>query len=78
MPPEGASAILHRSTAHAPQLARQQRIGAAELLRQGTVQRLVPEPVPASVDPAGFLGRLTRILSKELAALCASDGQSAD
>jgi acetyl-CoA carboxylase carboxyl transferase subunit beta len=45
LPPEGASVILHRTPDRAPQLAEQQRIGAAELLREGVIDRILPESV---------------------------------
>ena len=44
LPPEGASAIMHRDTAHAPQLAAAQRITAADLQAAGTVHQVIPEP----------------------------------
>ncbi|GAA1949774.1 carboxyl transferase domain-containing protein [Kitasatospora viridis] len=60
LPPEGASVILHRTPDHAPRLAAQQRIGARELLREGVVDRLVPE----SPD---LLAQLLPALAAELA-----------
>ncbi|MBC3839768.1 acetyl-CoA carboxyl transferase [Streptacidiphilus sp. 4-A2] len=74
LPPEGASAILYRTTDRAAELAREQRIGAPELLRSGTVHRIVPEPVPASADPQGFLRRVAAAVGEELAALAAGAG----
>ncbi|SEF18687.1 carboxyl transferase domain-containing protein [Jiangella alba] len=44
LPPEGASAIIHRDTGHAPDLTRQQRIGAPQLFAAGIVHHVVPEP----------------------------------
>ena len=43
LPPEGASAIMHRDTAHAPEMAAAQRITAAELQVAGTVHHVIPE-----------------------------------
>ncbi|WP_202865835.1 carboxyl transferase domain-containing protein [Kribbella turkmenica] len=43
LPPEGASAIMYRDTAHAPVMAASQRITAAALQAVGTVQHVVPE-----------------------------------
>jgi acyl-CoA carboxylase subunit beta len=41
--PEGASAIVYKDTAHAPELAARQRIRAADLASDGIVDRVVPE-----------------------------------
>ncbi len=43
LPPEGASAIVHRTPERAPELARAQRIAAAHLLADGIVDEVVPE-----------------------------------
>ena len=43
LPPEGASAILYRDTAHAAELASAQRITAIALRQTGTVHHIVPE-----------------------------------
>ncbi len=43
LPPEGASAIVHRDVDHAPQMAEQQKVSSAHLLAEGTVQALVAE-----------------------------------
>lgn len=55
LPPEGASAIVHHDTAHAAQLAQEQRIGAHDLLADGIVHVIVPERAPAHEDPAAFV-----------------------
>ncbi|MCC9309819.1 acetyl-CoA carboxylase carboxyltransferase subunit alpha/beta [Kitasatospora sp. RB6PN24] len=60
LPPEGASVILHRTPDLAPQLAEQQRISAPELLREGVVDRLIPES-------EGFLDRTATAVATELA-----------
>ncbi|GAA2135625.1 carboxyl transferase domain-containing protein [Kitasatospora kazusensis] len=72
LPPEGASVILHRTPDRAPELAEQQRIGAAELFREGIVDRILPEPVPASADRAGFVSRTVALVEAELAAAAAT------
>ncbi|MFJ3826100.1 carboxyl transferase domain-containing protein [Streptomyces nodosus] len=69
LPPEGASAILYRTTARAAELAQEQRIGAAELLDDGIVHRILAEPVPAGEDRDGFTARLVAALGWELRAL---------
>jgi acetyl-CoA carboxylase beta subunit len=43
LPPEGASAIMHRDTAHAPEMAAAQRITAVDLQAAGTVHHVIPE-----------------------------------
>jgi acetyl-CoA carboxylase carboxyl transferase subunit beta len=55
LPPEGGSAIVHRDTRHAPQIARSQGIGARALLSSGTVDCVVREPIPAHLDSARFV-----------------------
>ncbi|MEU1805210.1 carboxyl transferase domain-containing protein [Streptomyces sp. NPDC019937] len=68
LPPEGASAILHRTTERAYEVADRQGVRSADLLANGIVDRVVEEG-----DGEGFLGRLGRILGAELAALRAQD-----
>ncbi|PZF83619.1 carboxyl transferase domain-containing protein [Jiangella anatolica] len=48
--PEGASAIVHRDTAHAPDLARRQKIDATHLFVSGVVDQIVPEPPGQTPD----------------------------
>ncbi|MET7422158.1 carboxyl transferase domain-containing protein [Dactylosporangium sp. NPDC005555] len=67
LPPEGASTILHGTTAHAAATARRQRIGAAQLLADGVVHVVVPEPSPAHVDPANFCRRIAAAVVTQLA-----------
>lgn len=74
LPPEGASAILHRTTERAHEVAERQRVRSADLLAYGVVDRIVEEEVDAADDPEGFLRPLGRILGAELAALRALDG----
>jgi acetyl-CoA carboxylase carboxyl transferase subunit beta len=40
LPPEGASAIVHRDTAHAPDMARAQHVRAVDLRERGIVDRI--------------------------------------
>jgi acetyl-CoA carboxylase carboxyl transferase subunit beta len=44
LPPEGASAIVHRDVDHAPEMAEAQHIRAVDLLDEGFVHHVVPEP----------------------------------
>ncbi|MGW5694823.1 carboxyl transferase domain-containing protein, partial [Streptomyces asiaticus] len=43
LPPEGASAILHRTTERAYEVAARQGVRSADLLAQGIVDRIVEE-----------------------------------
>ncbi|SEB65574.1 carboxyl transferase domain-containing protein [Streptomyces melanosporofaciens] len=83
LPPEGASAILHRTTERAYEVAARQGVRSADLLAQGIVDRVVEEDASDSEDgsragdasraPDAFLGRLGHLLGAELAALRAQD-----
>ncbi|GAA4689788.1 carboxyl transferase domain-containing protein [Phytohabitans rumicis] len=66
LPPEGASVILYGDTERAAEMARRQRIGAHELLADGVVQEVVPEPVPAHEDPDGFCRRMSAAIVTQL------------
>ncbi|HST43468.1 MAG TPA: carboxyl transferase domain-containing protein [Conexibacter sp.] len=72
--PEGASAILHRDLDHAPELAASQGGASWQLLEEGIVDLLVPEPQPAHEQPDPFLARLRDTLAAELTALLARPG----
>lgn len=69
LPPEGASAIVHRDTAHAAELAAGQGVRAADLLAHGIVDRVVPEPVDAAADVERFCAGIADALTAELTAL---------
>jgi acetyl-CoA carboxylase carboxyl transferase subunit beta len=71
LPPEGASAIVFRDTDHAAELAATQRIGAADLLDDGVVDRIVPEFPDAADEPVDFARRMVAAIAHELATLCA-------
>ncbi|MFI5709439.1 carboxyl transferase domain-containing protein [Kribbella sp. NPDC051620] len=62
LPPEGASAIMHGDTTHAPTMATTQRITATDLQATGTVHHIVPEPADDAPES----------LAKALAAECAA------
>ncbi|WP_432478153.1 carboxyl transferase domain-containing protein [Nocardioides sp. GXQ0305] len=72
LPPEGASAIVHRDTDHAPDLARAQQVRAIDLHRLGVVDRVVAERPDAAEEPEAFCERVGAVLEHELAALLAS------
>ncbi len=69
LPPEGASAIVFRDTAHAAELAAIQGIRSAELLAAGIVDVVVPEDPDAADEPAEFSHRMSRAIAAELHAL---------
>ncbi|WP_327683427.1 carboxyl transferase domain-containing protein [Kitasatospora sp. NBC_00458] len=69
LPPEGASAIVHRDGAHAAELARAQGIGAYDLAGVGLVDVVVPELPDAAEEPAAFCERLGRAVGDALGAL---------
>ena len=69
LPPEGASAIVFRDTAHAPELAAAQGIRSADLLRSGIVDAIVPEYPDAADEPVEFSRRLSTAIAAEVHAL---------
>jgi acetyl-CoA carboxylase carboxyl transferase subunit beta len=69
--PEGASAILYRTTERAPELATTQGIGSADLLRWRIVDRIVEERPRADVEPSAFVARLADVIDAELRTLLA-------
>jgi acetyl-CoA carboxylase carboxyl transferase subunit beta len=73
LPPEGASAIIHRTTERADEIAEQQNIRAVDLRAQGLVDRIVAERPDAADNPDGFLHRMGTILESELVALLRRD-----
>lgn len=75
LPPEGASAIMHRDTTHAPQMADAQGIRSRDLLRDGIVDAIVPELPDAAVEPAAFSARAGRAIARELSELAAARPQ---
>jgi acetyl-CoA carboxylase carboxyl transferase subunit beta len=68
LPPEGASAIVYRDTAHAADLAAAQGIRATDLLASGIVDAIVPEHPDAADEPIEFTKRLSRAIAIEVAA----------
>ncbi|MCV7377836.1 acetyl-CoA carboxyl transferase [Mycobacterium alsense] len=69
LPPEGASAIVFRDTAHAAELAGTQGIRSADLLASGIVDAVVPEHPDAADEPVEFSRRLAGAIAAELHAL---------
>ncbi|MGW4367726.1 carboxyl transferase domain-containing protein [Nocardia takedensis] len=73
LPPEGASAIVHRDTAHAAEMAAAQGIRADALHRDGIVDRLVAEYPDAADEPHEFAHRMVTAIAVELAELADTD-----
>jgi acyl-CoA carboxylase subunit beta len=69
LPPEGASAIVFRDTAHAPELAAAQGIRSVDLLQSGIVDLIVPEDPDAADEPVEFSQRLSGAIAVEVHAL---------
>src|ERR671920_943844 len=69
LPPEGASAIVHRDTEHAAQMAAEQGVRSRDLLVDGMVDRIVPEHPDAADEPEAFCRRLGQTLQHELVRL---------
>lgn len=73
LPPEGASAIVHRDLDHAPEMARAQRVSAHEMAAAGIVDRIVPEYPDAADEPEAFCRRVGAALQWELGQLIGRD-----
>ncbi|MGP4003776.1 carboxyl transferase domain-containing protein [Streptomyces sp. 8N706] len=79
LPPEGASAILYRTTDRAYEVAARQGVRSSDLLAHGIVDRVVEESPEdggegdAADDAGAFLSRLGTVLGRELAALRAQE-----
>ncbi len=71
LPPEGASAILHRTADRAPEMAAQQRVRALDLLADGVVDRIVAEHPDAAEEPQAYCTRMAHAIRHELAELAA-------
>jgi acetyl-CoA carboxylase carboxyl transferase subunit beta len=69
LPPEGASAIVFRDTAHAAELSAAQGIRSVDLLTSGIVDVVVPEHPDAADEPVEFCTRLSVAIAGELHAL---------
>ncbi|HKU35039.1 MAG TPA: carboxyl transferase domain-containing protein [Paenarthrobacter sp.] len=69
LPPEGASAIVHRTTSQAPALAESQGITAAALAGRGVVDVVVEERPDAALESDAFCRRLREVIAVELQGL---------
>jgi acetyl-CoA carboxylase carboxyl transferase beta subunit len=75
LPPEGASAIVHRDVVHAPEMAARQGVRSLDLRRAGIVDLIIPEHPDAADEPQQFCERVGAALHRELTDLI---GQDAD
>lgn len=69
LPPEGASAIVHRDLDHAADMARAQQVRALDLAARGVVDVVVPELPDAAEEPEAFCARVGGVLEHELSRL---------
>jgi acyl-CoA carboxylase subunit beta len=69
LPPEGASAIVHRTAERAAEMAESQGVRSLDLQRAGIVDRIVPESPDAADEPEQFCRRVGEVLRQELAVL---------
>lgn len=75
LPPEGASAIVHRTVERAPEMAAGQRVRSADLQADGIVDRIVPERPDAAHEPDAFCRRMVEAIHQELDELWRADPQ---
>jgi acetyl-CoA carboxylase carboxyl transferase beta subunit len=73
LPPEGASAILHRTTGRAPEVAGRQGIRSVDLLASGALDRVIPEYPDGTMEPESFCIRVTTAIRQEILSLTAQD-----
>ncbi|MGC2942027.1 MULTISPECIES: carboxyl transferase domain-containing protein [unclassified Brevibacterium] len=66
LPPEGASAIIHRDLTHAAEMAEAQRVSVPWLTSFGLVDRVISEDPPAETSPRIFCARLVTAIEEEL------------
>ena len=69
LPPEGASAIVHRSTDFAPAMSAAQGVNVAALYAMGLVEHIVDERPDAAHEAQAFCGRMGQAIEYELAAI---------
>jgi acetyl-CoA carboxylase carboxyl transferase beta subunit len=69
LPPEGASAIVHRTVDHAPAMAQAQGVNVASLFAHGLVDHIVDERDDASLEPQDFCRRMAQAIEYELASI---------
>lgn len=79
LPPEGASAIIHRDVDHAPEMAESQKVSVPWLSEFGLVDRVYREDPPAATSPRQFCEGLAAAIEDELSrARQVPDGERLD
>jgi acetyl-CoA carboxylase carboxyl transferase subunit beta len=73
LPPEGASAIIYRTTDRAPEIAQNQGVRSLDLLREGIVDRVVAEGTETTAAPKDFMRKLGKVLEQEISTLLLTD-----
>jgi acyl-CoA carboxylase subunit beta len=73
LPPEGASAVLYRTTERAVEVAERQGVGVAALRAHRIVDRVIPERPDAADEGEAFLQRVGAVLEAELGTLLRSE-----
>jgi acyl-CoA carboxylase subunit beta len=73
LPPEGASAVLYRTTERAVEVAERQGVGVAALRSDRIVDRVIPELPDAADEGEAFLQRVGAVLEAELAGLLVAE-----
>lgn len=76
LPPEGASAIVHRTVDRAPEMAQAQGVRSTDLLRNGIVDRVIAEHPDAADEPVEFIRRVGAVLEFELTALLSEPAET--
>jgi len=74
--PEGAEAILYRTTERAPELAASQGGASWELERFGIADVVVPEGTPADRETQAFVARLGAVVEHELRRLLVQEPEA--
>ena len=75
LPPEGASAIIHRDTRHAAEMASKQGVTAPKLLENGILDGIVPEHPDAADEPISFSRRVSATVDYLLTSLRAESDE---
>src|SRR5262245_42210045 len=70
--PEGCAAILWKDAAKAPEAAATMRMTAADLLRFGIIDEVIPEPVPAHEQPRETIAAVGEAINRHLDELTAA------
>lgn len=72
LPPEGASAIVHRSTDFAPEMSEAQGVNVAALHASGLIDHIVDERPDAAAEARAFCQRMGQAIEYELSLVAAA------